>query len=120
MNVIMFCSGEVSKLPRTEKKHLKAEVKKSIMELYKKKPIKNLKKIALNSQWAIYTEEDMERSSIELLFPNKIFSTTNYFIGIVESNKKKFFYLIDIDELFYAKEYVIWPNTNKKRIIITN
>jgi len=120
MNVIMFCSGEVKNLPRKEKKHLKSEVKNSIMELYKKKPIKDLTKIALTQQWAIYSENEMERSSIELLFPNKIFPTTNYFIGIVEINKKKFFYLIDIDELFHAKEYVIWPNTNKKKIIITN
>lgn len=117
----MFCSGEVSKLPRTEKKHLKAEVKKSIMELYKKKPIKNLKKIALTSQWAIYTEKIMDRESIELLFPNKISTTTNYFVGEIENNNKNFFYVIDIDELFYtAKEYVIWPNTNKKKITITN
>lgn len=119
MQLIMFCSGEASNLPRIEKKHLKSEVKNSIMELYKKKPIKDLKKIALTSQWAIYTEEIMDRESIEHLFPNKIFPTTNYFIGSI-TNNKKFFYLIDIDELFYAKEYVIWPNTNKKRITITN
>lgn len=119
MNVIMFCSGELKSIPRKEKKHLKIEVKNSIMELYKKKPIKDLTKIALTTQWAIYSTTE-DRDVILIKFPN-LSPTTNYFVGKVEINKQTVYYLIDVDELFYTNgQYVIWPNNLKKRIIITN
>ena len=122
----MYFVGD-NKISRTEKKHIKEDVRNRILDIYKKKrSIDDLTKILINPQRtsigkgsAIYSEIETTKEIIDLFFPKKISKQTNYLLGTLQSIKKNVLYLMDVDDLFFMSgEYYIWPSDEKKTMFI--